>query len=128
MRGLIAEIAVEKTAASFDDLFSYLVPESLRDSVHRGMRVLVPFGRGDKKRAGVVFNISEREYDGKLKEIYSAADDGISLDDEMLKLAEWLKETTFCTYYDAVRTMLPAGLSLRFEEKYALAENYDADS
>ncbi len=128
MRGLIAEIAVEKTAASFDDLFSYLVPESLRDSVHRGMRVLVPFGRGDKKRAGVIFNVSEREYEGKLKEIYSAADDGISLDDEMLKLAEWLKETTFCTYYDAVRTMLPAGLSLRFEEKYVLAGNYNADS
>lgn len=127
MRGLIAAVAVEKTSASFDDLFSYLVPERLRDTAHAGMRVLVPFGRGDKKRSGVIFSLSEREYDGRLKEIYSAADDGISLDSEMLRLAEWLKETTFCTYYDAVRTMLPAGLVLKYEQKYALAENYTAD-
>lgn len=125
MRGLIAETAVEKTAASFDGLFSYLVPEQFKDSAYVGMRVLVPFGRGDKKRSGVIFRLSEREYDGKLKSIYSAAEDGIALDGEMLALAEWLKETTFCTYYDAVRTMLPAGLTLKFEESYALADNAD---
>lgn len=127
MRGLIAEVAVEKTAASFDCLFSYLVPEHFRDIIHEGIRVLVPFGRGDKKRAGVVFKLTEKEYDKKLKNIYSVADDGIFLEKEMLKLAEWLKETTFCTYYDAVRTMLPAGLSLMVEEKYSLSENYTAD-
>ena len=128
MRGLIAEIAVEKTSASFDNLFSYLVPEGLRESAHEGMRVLVPFGRGDKKRAGVIFRLYEGEYDGRLKSVYSAAEDGISLDGEMLSLARWLKETTFCTYYDAVRTMLPAGLTLKFEEKYSLSENYSTES
>lgn len=127
MRGLIAEVAVEKTSPSFDSLFSYVVPEYLRDSVHAGMRVLVPFGRGDKKRAGVIFSLSEKDYDGRLKEIYSAAQDGIYLDDELLKLALWLRETTFCTYYDAVRTMLPPGLNLKFEEKYVLAENFSRD-
>ena len=127
MRGLIAGIAVEKTAASFDDLFSYLVPSELCEKVCVGMRVAVPFGRSNKTRAGVIFTLSEGECDGKLKSIISAADDGIVLDEEMLRLAGWLKETTFCTYYDAVRTMLPAGLSIKAEEKYVLAQKYSAE-
>ena len=118
---------MEKTAASFDSLFSYIVPPYFISSVHEGMRVLVPFGRGDKKRTGIIFSLSEKEYSGRLKEIYSAADDGIFLDSEMLNLAKWLKETTFCTYYDAVKTMLPAGLGLILEEKYSVSENYDAE-
>lgn len=127
MKCMIAGIAVEKTAASFDDLFSYAVPEELRDKVCVGMRVAVPFGRSNKTRAGVIFTLSEGDIDGKLKSIISIADDGIILDSEMLKLCGYLKETTFCTYYDAVRTMLPAGLSIKAEEKYALAEKYSAE-
>lgn len=127
MKMLVAQVAVEKTAASFDDLFSYLVPPELCGTVCVGMRVAVPFGRSNKTRAGVIFSLSEGEHDGKLKSIISAADDGIVLDEEMLKLCEWLKETTFCTYYDAVRTMLPAGLSIKTEEKYALADKYSAE-
>lgn len=128
MRGLVAEIAVEKTTVSFDELFSYLVPDIFKDKVFEGMRVLVPFGRGDKKRSGVVFRISEKEYDGRLKNIYSISDDGIFLDREMLNLAHYLKETTLCTYYDAVRTMLPLGLTLTFEEKYAVADGYSTEN
>ncbi|MBO5378583.1 MAG: primosomal protein N' [Ruminiclostridium sp.] len=127
MKCMIAGIAVEKTAASFDDLFSYAVPEELRDKVCVGMRVAVPFGRSNKTRAGVIFTLSEGDIDGKLKSIISIADDGIILDREMLKLCGYLKETTFCTYYDAVRTMLPAGLSIKAEEKYALSEKYSAE-
>lgn len=125
MRTLTAGVAVEKTSPSFDDLFSYTVPETLRESVHTGMRVMVPFGRGNKLRAGVIFTLSENTPAGKLKSIHSAAEDGISLDEEMLNLCRYLKETTLCTYYDAVRTMLPPGLGLKAEERYAFAENRD---
>lgn len=123
MKVLIAAVAVEKTAASFDDLFDYVVPDYLAGAVRAGARVIVPFGRGNRKRAGVVFSVGERETEAKLKEIYSAADDGIFLSAEMLEIAQWLRETTFCTYYDAVRSMLPAGLSLMISEEYALAED-----
>ncbi len=123
MKALIAAVAVEKTAASFDDLFDYVVPDYLVGAVRAGARVIVPFGRGNRKRAGVVFSVGERETEAKLKEIYSTADDGIFLSGEMLEIAQWLRETTFCTYYDAVRSMLPAGLSLMISEEYALAED-----
>lgn len=123
MRGIVAAVAVEKTAASFDDLFDYLVPDYLVEKIRAGARVIVPFGRGNRKRAGVVFGVAEREYDVQLKEIYAAAEDGIFLSGELLDIARRLRETTFCTYYDAVRTMLPAGLSLLVSEEYTLAEN-----
>lgn len=122
MRALVALVAVEKTASSFDELFSYLVPDSLRETARAGMRVTVPFGKGDKKRAGVVFRLSEEEPAAELKPIFSAAEDGICLSEEMLRLAAWLRETTFCTYYAAVRAMLPSGLSLTVGEDYEVAD------
>lgn len=125
MRDLVALVAVEKTAASFDELFTYLVPDFMRETARAGMRVLVPFGRGDRKRAGVVFRVSEdcAERGGDpLKPIFSAAEDGICLSEELLRLAAWLRETTFCTYYAAVRAMLPAGLSLTAGEAYIIAD------
>ncbi len=128
MRRIIAGVAVEKTSPSFDDLFSYLVPEQLKETLHIGARVMVPFGRGNKMRAGVIFTLTEADYDSKLKSICCMAEDGIFLDEEMLKLCRYLKETTLCTYYDAVRTILPPGLNLKAEEKYAFKENYSTES
>ena len=54
---LIAEVAVEGTLYAFDKLFGYEIPEHLRDSVSAGVRVVVPFGRGNRKRVGLVFSV-----------------------------------------------------------------------
>ena len=116
----IALVAVEKTLFRFDKLFGYVIPEDFE--AKKGMRVTVPFGRGNKTRLGVIFDITEGER-GSLKSIISAADDGSYLSEEMLSLAEYMKETTFCTYYDAIRTMLPPGLSLNLFESYSISES-----
>lgn len=116
----IALVAVEKTLFGFDKLYGYVIPEDFE--AKKGMRVIVPFGRGNKTRLGVIFDITEGER-GSLKSIISAADDGSYLSEEMLSLAEYMKETTFCTYYDAIRTMLPPGLSLNLSESYSISES-----
>ena len=112
----IAEVAVEKTRPAFDALFSYRIPEGM--DVKAGMRVVVPFGKGNKSRVGVVFKVSEGQSDG-LKAISGTAEEGECLSEEMLHIAEWMKETTLCTYYDAVRTMLPTGLLVYISESYS---------
>lgn len=117
----IAEVAVEKTTSAFDMLFSYIVPDGL--SVTSGMRVVVPFGKGGKKRIGVIFSVKESDTADKLKEIYAAADSESYLSDEMIELALFMRETTFCTYYDAVKTMLPQGLSLFLNESFSINES-----
>lgn len=58
---MIAKVAVENTAFSFDDAFDYAIPEKLSKDVRPGVRVLVPFGRGSKKRQGVVFALRENQ-------------------------------------------------------------------
>ncbi len=120
----IAAVAVEKTLFAFDSLFSYEIPEGM--DVRRGMRVIVPFGRADKKRVGVVFRVEEALKSSRIKQILSIADSNFTLSDEMLYLAEYMRETTFCTYYDAVRTMLPSGLSVYINESYTFSESIAA--
>lgn len=115
---MYAAVAVEKTTFAFDALFTYEIPDGL--DIKAGMRVIVPFGKADKHRVGVVFAVGTEKPSGRIKQIVSAADDGYFLNGEMLFLAEYMHETTFCTYYDAVRTMLPPGLAVYINEKHSI--------
>lgn len=120
---LVAKIAVENSAFSFDKPFDYAVPEKLSDRAVPGSRVIVPFGRGDKKRQGIIMSL---EYSGrpKLKYVLSVLDDTPVLSKQMLKLAVFMKEHYFCTLYDAVKTMLPAGINYKLKTLYG-AKNDD---
>lgn len=113
----IARVAVENTVFSFDKEFSYAVPDALRAVCKAGMRVLVPFGRGNRKRQGIITEIVTEETDG-LKEILSLTDSKPVLSPDMLKVAFFMKEHYFCTLYDAVKTMLPAGINYRVTTVY----------
>ena len=114
----IAKIAVENTAYSFDDAFDYSIPASLSEQVQPGVRVLVPFGRNNQKRQGIVFALRERKPNTKLKAIVSVLDAEPILNNEMLRLAVFLKERTFCTLFDAARAMFPSGIGLHFVLSY----------
>lgn len=102
---------------TFDKLYSYIVPDSLGE-VKRGCRVLVPFGGGNRKRQGVVVELGGEAEVAKLKPVFSVLDASPLLDDEMMDLALWIKERTFCTIFDVVRAMLPTGFSMRVRPVY----------
>lgn len=120
---IIAKIGVEGTAFSFDMLFDYLVPIGLETKTQRGMRVRVLFGRGNQSRIGMIFQLdSIAETPQKVKQFQSVLDDEPVLSDEMLKVAVWIKENTFCTYFDAVKTMIPSGMSLDIVPNFRLSE------
>ncbi|MDR2532858.1 MAG: primosomal protein N' [Oscillospiraceae bacterium] len=120
LTGLIAQVAVEKSLYSFDLLFDYLVPYDLINTAAAGKRVIVDFGRGHsaKKRQGMILSIREALYEpSKIKRIAAVVDSEPLLSGEMLKLVVWLKENTFCTYFDAVKTVIPAGLGLKLSDE-----------
>jgi primosomal protein N' (replication factor Y) len=122
---LVARIAVEKTLYSFDTLYDYVIPDSLSESAKPGRRVVIPFGKGNRKVIGLIFSIEQKTCDITItKQIYRVLDQEQVFSDEMLFLIQWLKENTFCTYFDAVRTVIPAGLSIRFQEQYTLTEKH----
>ncbi|PWJ12632.1 replication restart helicase PriA [Ruminococcus flavefaciens] len=120
---LIAETAVSGTAYSFDMLFSYAVPDRLAADIACGCRVLVPFGRGNKRRIGVVMKLSQGEAKG-LKSLVSLVDETPVVSEELLGLAFYLREQTFCTYFDAVKAMLPPAMSVSAKETFRLVKNF----
>ena len=107
----IAKVALAAAAYAIDKPYDYLVPAELEGRAIPGVRVLVPFGRGNKHTEGIVLALSYTVPSGKrLKEVYTVLDDAPVLDEQGLKLCLWMRERYFCTVYDAARAMLPAGL------------------
>ncbi len=115
----IATVAVENAIYHFDHPFSYRVPSDM--PVQPGCRVAVPFGRGNAKRQGIVLAVSEQD-DSGLKNVAELLDDKPILNDEMLRLCAFMKSHFFCTYYDAVKAMLPAGINYRLSQEYSVNE------
>lgn len=118
----IASVVVDKALFSFDIAFDYILPDNSNAVI--GQRVVVPFGKGGKKKVGLIVDIKKGVPENRLKEVFCLVNDGIILNDEMLSLVKWLKENTFCTYFDAVKTILPGGLALNISEKYQLNEEF----
>ena len=118
---IIASVAIENSTNSFDMAYDYLVNEN-DSNLKPGCRVLVPFGKGNKCRQGIVMSVSHSaETTNKLKSVMQIIDEKPILSDEMIKLIEWLKERTFCTLFDAAKTILPAGMCHRVVTTYAAA-------
>ena len=125
MSALVAKVAVEKTAYSFDEAFDYAVPDILSSAAKPGSRVLVPFGRTNQKRQGFIFAVRENTPEAKLKSISAVLSDAPLLNNEQLRIAAFLKETTFCTLYDAAKAQLPSGLSIRVVNSFLLSPSFD---
>ena len=115
----IARVAVDQTAYHYDKPFDYVIPEKYETTARPGSRVVVPFGGGNRTRQAVI--LERLRGDGtQLKAIQSVSDEAPVLSAEFCMMASWLKKTCFCTLYDAVRLMLPAGIHLRMIDSYAV--------
>lgn len=120
----MALVAVENSHISFDMLFSYEIPEEFSDKISPGVRVVVPFGRGNKKRIGLVFEITDEIPEKKCKSVFGVVDDEPVISVELLRLCEWLRDNTFCTYYDAFRAILPPGLGYSLKRQISLSKSF----
>ena len=119
MEQLLAMVAVENVAYHFDIFYAYTFPDELKELMLPGMRVLVPFGKGKNvRRQGVIFSLSACEDASAYKQIISALDEKPLITAEMLEIAQFLKERTFCTYFEGVRVQLPSGLAYKTAVSY----------
>ena len=126
---LIAKVVVENAAYHFDKPYDYRIPEGM--DLSPGQRVLVPFGRGRaQKRMGLVLETAcppEKDLPAGLKEITAPADPEAVLDREQLRLLRWLKQETFCTWFDALKVLLPGGYGMRAQTAWSLCRGAEAD-
>ncbi len=117
---MIAKIAVSAATFAIDKLYSYAIPEGM--TLRPGVRVMIPFGRGNRRVEGMVLGVEAGSTDA-LKTVERALDEEPLLDDELLHLAAFLRNRYFCTFYDALRAILPAGLWYRTKNIYRLIQN-----
>ena len=117
---MIARIAVSAANFAIDKPYSYRIPEAM--VLKPGVRVMVPFGRGNRLTEGVVLSLEEGDEPG-FKSVSCMLDEEALLDETMLRLAAFMRERYFCTFFDAVRAMLPAGLWFQTKAVYFLTED-----
>ena len=102
-------IAVSNATFHFDKLYTYAVLPEHQNVVRLGSMVLVPFGKGSRARMGVVLACDAEPEHSKLKYLFDVAPASACLTPELLRLVHFLKERTFCTYYEAVKAVIPYG-------------------
>ncbi len=117
---MIAKIAVSAATFAIDKPYSYAISREME--LLPGMRVMVPFGRSNRRTEGVVLSVEEGDAEN-LKVVDRSLDEVPVLSETMLRLAAFLRERYFCTFYDAIRAMLPAGLWFQTKESYTLTED-----
>lgn len=123
----VAKVALAAATYAIDRPYSYLVPTALEGRLRPGMRVMVPFGAGNRRCDGIVLALSARTEERRLKSIVTLLDDEPVLDAEGIRLALWMREQWFCTVYEAVRSMLPAGLWFSLQDTWHIAEGVDKE-
>ena len=113
---MVAKIALKAATYAIDKPYDYAVPAALASVLRPGMRVIIPFGAGNRRTEGIVLALEDRDGDS-LKPVLTVLDDSPVLDGEAIRLALWMRERWFCTVYDAARAMLPAGLYYALQDQ-----------
>ena len=117
---MIAKIAVSAANFAIDKPYSYVVPVEM--TLQPGQRVTVPFGRGNRRCEGVVLSV-EAGSAADLKVVEKVLDEEPVVFQTQLRLAAFIRERYFCTFYEAIRAMLPAGLWFQTKESFSLTED-----
>ena len=110
-----ANIIININHSDVDRIFDYKIPKALENRIKKGMRVIVPFGNGNKKIEGYVIDICENTDvpSDKIKSIIKECDDFPIFSDSMLKLAFWLKEKYYTTLSSCLKTIMPSGIGIK---------------
>lgn len=114
----IAKVAVAAATYAIDKPYDYLVPSGMELSV--GCRVTVPFGRGNRTAEGMVLQLRQEVPAKPLKAIRNLLDQEPVLTEKEIRLALWMRQRYFCTFYDALHTILPAAVWYRYREIWSL--------
>jgi primosomal protein N' (replication factor Y) len=113
-----AGIIVNNSSVKLDKIFTYKVPEKLKDKIEIGFRVKVPFGMGNKKLDGFIVKLYENVlHDKKIKEIIDFCDDFPLFTAKDLELIEKMRERYLCTYLDCIKVFIPRGIFKGVKDK-----------
>ncbi len=116
----IAKVAVSAAPYSIDKPYDYLIPAPLAERAVPGVRVTVPFGKGNRTSEGIILAVGTGEKTPALKPLGDLLDAEPVLNREGIQMALWMRSRYFCTLFEAVKTILPAGLWYHLQEVWTL--------
>lgn len=119
---MICKVAVSAAPYAIDKPYDYLVPEAMLETAVPGVRVMVPFGRGNRSSEGVVLARGTGERTKQLKPLTAVLDREPVLERAEIELALWMRQRYFCTLFEAVKAILPTGLWYQLREVWKLAD------
>lgn len=128
MEKMVAGVAVDQKIYHIDKLYDYFIPKTLLADAKPGKRVMIPFGSGNRPVMGMVMELKTVENDDSLKSLISIVDEEPILNAEMLQLVLRLKAQTFCTYYNAVQQLIPAGAGYAVKSTYLPAADISTEA
>ena len=112
---MIAKVALSAATYAIDKPYDYLVPDDLKETLRPGIRVIVPFGAGNRRTEGMILALEMAEPQGvKLKYVLTQLDETPVLDEAGIGLALWMRERYFCTVYDQPEPCFLQGCITRF--------------
>ena len=113
-----------------DQTYDYFIPLELRGAIGEGSFVTVPFGRGNRKQLALVRELHHCPSINEVKPIAEICTDRPELSQEILLLCEYMKEHCLCSFGEAVRCTVPAGVLGKMGEFYypIPAKGVDASS
>ena len=124
---ILCHVAVSSATYAIDKPYTYLIPESLSDRAKPGMRIIVPFGTGNRRVEGLILDLFPGERRRGLKPVHALLDETPMLSQDAIKLALWIRDRYFCTVYDAIKAMLPAGLYFSLKDRYRIAPGVEKE-
>lgn len=121
---MIASVVIQNTTRAYDKFYDYKVPQELVSFIQPGIRVLVPFGKGERFREAFVMEIKDESLFKGLKEIRQVIDETPVIDQEFIRLSQIMKKRYTCTHDLAIRCMIPSGLALQYKHEAVLKTEY----
>ena len=125
---MLCQVAVSTATYAIDKPYTYVLPASLAQRATIGMRVLIPFGQGNRRAEGILLSVGAGERGKKLKAVLALLDDEPLIHANGIQLALWMRDRYFCTVYDAIKAMLPAGLYFSLKDRYFVAEGVNRET
>ena len=131
-KNIYADVIIDISHEKVDRPFQYRIPNHLLDKVSVGVGVFVPFGKGNTLRKGYVIGLSDIPTfdEDKIKVIDAVSEKGEDVNEKLLSLAVWMKNTYGSTMINALKTVLPVKQKVQSVEKktiHLLLTNEEAE-
>ncbi|MBK5243608.1 MAG: primosomal protein N' [Eubacteriaceae bacterium] len=124
----IAEVFLNQKNKRIDQAYDYVVPENLEKKVRMGMRVVVPFGFGNRRIEGFVTGVKKNsDYTGKMKEVLECIDKEPILLKEQVELCLWMKSYYCSLFYESLSYFTASVKAIR-EIEYHQTQEKDPES